>query len=1452
MQTYLGNYVAKQISEITRTHISVKGVEISGLHSFTLKGLYIEDIKKDTLIYVDRLNVKLDSVNFKKSSLYINKVEFKKMFFNLQEDKKGVLNIEHFIDSLSKGPSDTTKKALDLHFKNISIRDSRFVYEVEGHKEVVYEINWDHILVDDLNVDIENLYFKDGAAYFYGKSISLKERTGFVLDKLSGNAALGPGFLRVNKLLIKTPYTKLDLPKLTYKWVPGRRDWSNFLTKMDQEYVISNSYASFRDIAHFNGKLAGLKEVVHGKGIAYGTISTLKAKDLEIYFGINTVIKGDFESIGLPNVFEAKYKLDLKKLDLDINDIERIYIPWEEDKKYTFWNNFKNLGVVSYIGSFDGSFSDFICTGVFNSDAGSILTNAKLSPDKDTENLNIDGYVQFLDFDLGILLDKSSLGSIKLEARLNGYFDKMAGFRGVIDGSVSELNLLDYSYHGLTLIGNIDKKKFFGEFSLKDENVSIDFMGGVDFNDKFPVANFKSSIKNAKLKNLNFYNDDIVLSLDIKADFIGNSLDNFNGSINISNTLCSNPIDAINLDNFSLYTGVTNNISNLTLKSDFANFTLKGDYELSSLLDDFKDVLYKKIPNYKPDNYTFRKSSSNKFQFFLDLYKTQDILRIFYPSIRFSENTKLSWNHYYSGDAIEMNLFSPYVTYKGNKFNDLSIKIKSDNNDLECITSVGTLNYAKSYNIHNLKNIIKASDNKVSSVLSWNNWESSTYGGYFSANAIVKKDKESKAQTDIFFDEGSIIVADSIWTFKPASLSIIDKNYTLNNFMIYKNDHYISIDGNISESPEDYLSLVFYRCDLDKITEMLNIPSIDIKGRLDGSIKLSDVYKNIKAIADISIKNVVHKNEEFGDIKISSLWDDKYKRLLIDAYSIHNEKKEISLSGWYQPLDEKLDVKLNMDKFKLSNIESYLSNILSDVNGKVDVEIALTNTLKKPKYIGYVYLDNVDFTLKSTNTKYFCNDTISFDTKNIIFDNFRIKDDEASVANIIGNIGIAKNIKYDLAISMNNFKVFNASNQDNPSLYGKVYLTGKSKVFGSQDDLNIDINVKTEKGTDINMSLSQGTTSSSNDFISFINSSEIIKKKLYKISTEDDYVKTKDYSNINLNCNLEVTEDVNTQIIFNEKLGDAIKANGNGDLKIQLNKNGELGIYGTYNVVKGSYLFTLQNMAVSKFILAEGGTIKWSGSPFSAIIDLNAIYKLRTSLYNLMPDNKDPNISIYQKVPVNCIINLRDKLTNPEVKFSIDFPSLSQQNKSYVQSLFRSQDDINKQFLYLLVLNRFNTPEYVVMDENTKSNASVGLTTASELLSNQLSSWISQISDDFDFGFKYRPKDDISSDEIELALSTQLFSDRVTLNVNGNIDTGNNERAITSNNAIIGDFDIEWKLSRDGNLKLKAYSKTNDQMTYKLAKTTQGVGIQYQEEFNSFSELISNYFKVIFRKKEDE
>jgi hypothetical protein len=209
---------------------------------------------------------------------------------------------------------------------------------------------------------------------------------------------------------------------------------------------------------------------------------------------------------------------------------------------------------------------------------------------------------------------------------------------------------------------------------------------------------------------------------------------------------------------------------------------------------------------------------------------------------------------------------------------------------------------------------------------------------------------------------------------------------------------------------------------------------------------------------------------------------------------------------------------------------------------------------------------------------------------------------------------------------------------------------------------------------------------------------------------------------------------------------------------------------------------------------------------------------------------------------------------NPNIRFDINLPSADEEINTRVQSTINTQEKLNRQFLSLLVLNSFMPSQQQGAESYLAESGTSGLgsVTTSELLSNQLSHWLSQISDEWDIGVNYRPGDEISRDQVEVALSTQLLNDRVS--INGNLGYGGQTTGQTTEQTtnLVGDFRVDVKLTKNGKLRLKAFNETNDRILYENAPYTQGVGIFYREEFNSFSELLNRFWNNFSSKKKDE
>tara|TARA_R110002072_G_scaffold7473_5_gene40177 strand:- start:1862 stop:3331 length:1470 start_codon:yes stop_codon:yes gene_type:complete len=478
------------------------------------------------------------------------------------------------------------------------------------------------------------------------------------------------------------------------------------------------------------------------------------------------------------------------------------------------------------------------------------------------------------------------------------------------------------------------------------------------------------------------------------------------------------------------------------------------------------------------------------------------------------------------------------------------------------------------------------------------------------------------------------------------------------------------------------------------------------------------------------------------------------------------------------------------------------------------------------------------------NTYYSINDRIAIQPDVIGFESLVIKDEKGNSAIAEGGIYHTYFSDFTLKVdlSVKDFLSLNTSLSDNELFYGSAVTTGKASITGKSDELVLDLNLVAGKGTDFKIPLAGDAAVSNTDFITFTNS------HLFKEG--DTSLSEVDLKGIQLNFNLEIQPQAKVQIIFDQLVGDIIRAEGEGNIKMEINTLGDFNIYGEYEVVKGNYLFTLQNVINKRFEIEKGSRISWDGDPLRAKLDMRAIYNTRAPLYDLFPE--DTNSNFRRRIPVDLELQMKGFIMEPEINFNILLPTADENTKQRLRSiLYINNNEINKQEMNqqvfgLLVLNRF------MPSSNSQAGYSArgqGMNNTYEMLSNQLSNMVSKMSDQFDVGVNYRPSNELTSEEIDVSVSTELLNDRLVLD--GNFGYADNA-AITGNQQnsnFIGEFTIEYKMSRDGRFRLKGFNRsTNNSLLQVNSPYTQGAGVFYREEFETFNELWRRYF----HKKEEE
>jgi hypothetical protein len=699
---------------------------------------------------------------------------------------------------------------------------------------------------------------------------------------------------------------------------------------------------------------------------------------------------------------------------------------------------------------------------------------------------------------------------------------------------------------------------------------------------------------------------------------------------------------------------------------------------------------------------------------------------------------------------------------------------------------------------------------------------------------------------DMHFNPGKIYIRDTIWDLDQSGITIDTSSVEFHKLQVSHNEQSLAVNGKLSRRPSDELHFDFTDLDLEHLNPVTSKSGLQLDGIMNGTTTIADVYNNPMFLSDIKIDHLIINNEVIGNTLISAGWINPEQKIRLEMEAMRGNLKTLDIRGDYYPENRKINFNLALDKLKLDIFEPYTRGVITDLDGFTSGELRLGGYTDKPMVNGSLNMQKTSFRVEYLQTIYSFTNEIEVRDNNLIIKDFEVYDETGNRSVLRGDIKnrYFRDFDFDLSLRAENFNFMETRAVHNQTFYGNAMASGLIRFIGQPGNLRLVVSAKTEKGTRIYIPINQGRDLQENNFITFIQPDSLVNE----VEAVDRQY-TANPTGLSLDFDLEVTRDATVEIIFDPKVGDIMSANGSGNIQLTLNQQNDFQIFGTYIIERGDYLFTLQNIINKRLSVQRGGRITWNGDPTGAVINMSAIYDTRAAPGVLVPE---PTENLKKRMPVECHLNMEGNLLNPMLKFQIEMPTAEEETRNVVRNAISTEEELTKQFLSLLVINNFSAPSTVSGGSGGTGTGMAGVT-ASELLSNQLSNWLSQISNDFDIGVNYRPGDEISSDQVEVALSTQIFDDRVTIHTNVDVsDKSSNTSTNQRTNTIAGDFDVDVKLTDNGKFRLKAFNRYNYDQLYKTAPYTQGVGFLYREDFNSFGELGRRYFGGSKKKKKSK
>jgi hypothetical protein len=720
-------------------------------------------------------------------------------------------------------------------------------------------------------------------------------------------------------------------------------------------------------------------------------------------------------------------------------------------------------------------------------------------------------------------------------------------------------------------------------------------------------------------------------------------------------------------------------------------------------------------------------------------------------------------------------------------------------------------------------------NNQNDLTIKWSNEAEPIYAGSISTSGQIYRLNERERAYDLNIHPSWFFYDSKEFTVPQSAMEISPKGIMVDSFLIKGSNEFFLTDGRFTGTEEDSITFSMHNFNLQMFNEFSKDFPLNLKGILSGQTTLKKKLNSPVFTSNLMASNLEINDQVFGNTIILADWVTSRKELELDIMSASNNQNNIFVKGLYRPADNGISFDLSLTDMKLVVLQPFLNNILGDISGSGNLNVDITGTASDPVINGAIDFQDASVLVKETQSRYYFSDEMIVKNNDLYFDGFIVTDDFGNNLFAEGNITTSNFNKLFLNLNLdaNNFNFLYTTNTDNEQFYGDIFATGIINVYGPSDQLSIRARANTESGTNLKLPLYNPEEIQTTDFITFI--------KPDQTGQTDFKPETNRKNKILLDLELEVNSSTSVQLIFDPKVGDIIQASGTGTLKFEMDESGNFSMFGSVYIVDGEYLFTLQNVINKRFRVKPGGNISWNGSPKSAIVDLEAFYETKASTYNLAPE---PTEDMKKRIPVHCLLSLQGPLENPTIQPQIMLPTAEPETRSLIQTSIGTDEELMRQFISLLVINNFISSAEFGSNAFGGTSTEVAGVTASELLSNQLSNWLSQISNDFDIGVNYRPGDAISNDEVEVALSTQLLNDRIIFS--GNLDVLADEVRTTGGEAsnIVGDFDLEFRIS--DKISVKAFNRVNDDRIIRPSLYTQGVGLIYRSEFDSIADLFKN------------
>jgi hypothetical protein len=578
------------------------------------------------------------------------------------------------------------------------------------------------------------------------------------------------------------------------------------------------------------------------------------------------------------------------------------------------------------------------------------------------------------------------------------------------------------------------------------------------------------------------------------------------------------------------------------------------------------------------------------------------------------------------------------------------------------------------------------------------------------------------------------------------------------------------------------------------------------------------------------------------------------ERFNVDV-NLSGAENNLTAKGHYTPKGgaNAINIKAVIESLSMKTLEAFSLGEITEAAGMISGDFLIAGNTDSPEFTGQMVFNNAFLKPAFLNNRIeLKKETIQLKNDGIYFNNFTLLDAKQNTAILNGAVKMKKfsNFNFAFSITSKDFLLFNTTVKDNDAFFGRMIIDSKIDVSGPMALPVVKARLKMKDGSNFTFVVPEDrlTTDKGEDVVEFNNGAKLnpILARAKNNEVQKSNLKGFDVSSI-----IEIDKDATLRLLMDPASTDSLVVKGEAALSFSMDQSGLMSLTGAYNLNEGSYLVSLESIIKKQFDIDAGSTIIWNGDPLDADISINARYTVRASPYDLVADQlsglNDVDKGGYkQRYPFEVILKLRGKILQPAISFEIQ---LKPEDKGIMggsvdQKLSLLNEDpsgLNKQVFALLVLGRFIQEN--PFEAELGGTSSMIRTTVGKFLSTQLNQLSSKVIPGVELNFDIQSYDDYASGQaegrtqVEIGLKKQLFNERLSVQIGGTVDVEGEKAKHNSTSDLASDLTLEYKLNKDGSLRLKGFRHDQYEGALEGQLVETGVGVVYVRDFNRWKRL---------------